>query len=172
MCRLLMRLSGALLLLVFAAAPAAAAGPQLNFRAHLSGDEEVPAVDTHTVGQATFKVSRDESQMTFKLNVANGWAVTQAHIHCGLPGTNGPVVVFLYGLGPTVDNNGVLSSGTITASNVIARPDSAACPGGVADLADVIEKLRTGGAYANVHTIAHPAGEARGFIFCDVPNLP
>ena len=172
MSRLLMRLSGALLLLVFAAAPAAAAGPQLNFRAPLRGGEEVPPVDTHTVGVATFKVSNDESQISYKLIVANGEQVTQSHIHCGLPGTNGPIVVFLYGLGPTVDINGVLASGVITAADVIPRAPSASCPSGVADLADVIEILRTGSAYANVHTVAHPAGETRGFIFCDVPNRP
>jgi len=172
MSRLLIRLSGALLLLVFAAAPAAAAGPQLNFRAPLTGDEEVPAVESQTVGVATFKLSSDETELAYKLIVANGEQVTQAHIHCGLPGTAGPVVVFLYGFGPTVDINGVLSSGTVTAADLIARPPSAACPGGVATFADLVVKLRTGGAYANVHTVAHPAGEARGFIFCDNPNRP
>jgi hypothetical protein len=165
-------MSLALTMLVFAAAPLAAAGPQLNFRSPLTGDEEVPAVDSQTVGVATYKLSADETEMAFKLIVANGEQVTQAHIHCGLPGTNGPIVVFLYGFGPTVDINGVLSSGVITAANVIARPDSAACPGGVANFDDLIAKLRTGGAYTNVHTVAHPGGETRGFIFCDNPNRP
>ncbi len=103
--------------------------------------------------------------MQFKLNVANGEGITQAHIHCGPPGVNGPVVVFLFGLVPTgVDNNGTLSEGVITNANVIPRPDSAACPGGVANLADVVAKMRTGGAYANVHTLEFPGGEIRGGI--------
>ena len=42
--------------------------------------------------------------------------------------------------------------------------DSAACPGGVATLEDVLEKMRTGGAYVNVHTTQFPGGEIRGQI--------
>jgi hypothetical protein len=90
--------------------------------------------------------------------------VTQSHIHCGTPGVNGPIVVFLYGFGPTVAPNGVLSEGTITNANVIPRPDSAACPGGVATLDDVLEKMATGGAYVNIHTVVLPGGEIRGDI--------
>ena len=73
-------------------------------------------------------------------------------------------MVFLYGLGPTVSPNGLLSEGTITNANVIPRPNSAACPGGVANLDDVIEKMNNGGAYVNVHTVAKPGGEIRGDI--------
>ena len=73
---------------------------------------------------------------------------------------NGPIVVFLYGLGPTVSPNGILSQGTIT--SVIPRPDSPACPGGIATLADLIAKLESGDAYVNVHTVVKPGGEIRG----------
>jgi len=155
----------ALALLVLVASPAAAAGPDNNFAAPLRGNEEVPAVQTHAVGVATFKLNWAEDELQFKLNVANGQGITQAHIHCGPPGVNGPVVVFLFGLVPTgVDNNGTLNEGVITNANVIPRPASAACPGGVATLADVVAKMRTGGAYANVHTLDFPGGEIRGGI--------
>ena len=47
--------------------------------------------------------------MSFKLIVAQGVLVTQAHIHCGPPGVNGPVVVFLFGLNSAgTDVSGVL----------------------------------------------------------------
>ena len=155
----------ALALLVLAVSPVAAAGPDNNFAAPLRGNEEVPAVETHAVGVATFKLNRAETEMQFKLNVANGEGITQAHIHCGPPGVNGPVVVFLFGFVPTgVDNNGTLNEGVITNANVLPRPDSAACPGGVANLGDVVAKMRTGGAYANVHTLDFPGGEIRGGI--------
>ncbi len=162
----LQRLLPALVMLVLVAGPAAAAGPNRNFVSPLWGSQEVPAVDTHTVGVATFKLNAEETEMSFKLIVAQGILVTQSHIHCGPPGVNGPVVVFLYGLNPAGTNvSGVLNQGVITGANVIPRGNSAACPGGVANLADVLAKIRTGGAYANVHTIANPGGEIRGEIF-------
>jgi hypothetical protein len=73
------------------------------------------------------------------------------------------VVAFLFGFDPAgVSENGVLAEGTITAANVIPRPDSPACPGGVANFDDLIAKMRSGDAYVNVHTVAFPAGEIRG----------
>ncbi|MDX1746754.1 MAG: CHRD domain-containing protein, partial [Halobacteriales archaeon] len=71
-----------------------------HFHAHATGSEEVPAVPTRAQGQATFQVSRDGGSIDFKLNVANIEDVLMAHIHMGPPGTNGPVVVWLYPDGP------------------------------------------------------------------------
>jgi len=135
-----------------------------NFRTHLEGSQEVPVVVTNAQGQAKFKIADDEQSIDFKLIVAHIDDVTQAHIHCGTAGVAGPITVFLYGFGPIVSPNGILSEGTITAADVRAVPDSAACPGGIAagDLNAVIEKIRTGGAYVNVHTVLHPPGEIRG----------
>jgi hypothetical protein len=135
-----------------------------NYRAHLAGREEVPAVNTRSQGQALFKVADDGASIDFKLIVANITDITQAHIHCGSAGVNGPVVAFLYGFGPTVSTNGVLSEGTLTASSVIPRPDSVACPGGVANLDDLIAQIAAGNAYVNVHTVQNPPGEIRGQI--------
>ena len=135
-----------------------------NFVAHLSGDEEVPPVDTSAQGQAIFHLF-DTEELLYKLIVANIEGVTQAHIHCGVEGVNGPVVVFLFGLIPDgVDANGVLAQGTLTNSDVIPRPDSALCPGGVANFDQLIAKMRSGETYANVHTLANPGGEIRGQI--------
>jgi hypothetical protein len=131
---------------------------------HANGSGEVPANDSQGQAQAIFRLSEDGTELDFKLIASNITDVTQSHIHCGTPGVNGPVVVFLYGLGPTVSPNGILSEGTVTNANVIARPSSAACPGGVENLEDVIEKMNSGGAYVNVHTVALPPGEIRGDI--------
>jgi len=162
--RLALRLGLALIVLAVVAGPALAA--QLRFTASLKGANERPApVDTNAAGLARFWLNPDETEIHYMLIVANIDGVTQAHIHCGTPGVAGPVVAFLYGfnaVGVTV--NGVLAEGVITQANVIARPDSAACPGGVSTLADIVAKMRSGGAYANVHTHAFPAGEMRGTI--------
>lgn len=137
---------------------------QRNFRAHLSGANEVDPVDTKAQGQVTFQLSKDGSSLRFKLMATNILEVSQAHIHCGSDGVNGPIVVFLYGL-ITPDEGerfvGVLSEGTATAANLI--PTSAApCPGGIANFAQLIDRMRAGQTYTNVHTIDNPGGEIRG----------
>ena len=151
------------LLLAALFASSALAGENGNFVAPLSADQEVPANDSLARGNAIFHISEAGDSIDFKLIVANIDNVTQSHIHCGAAGVNGPVVAFLYGFTPGgVTVNGVLSEGTITAGNVIPRPDSAACPGGVANLDDLIAKLSSGEAYVNVHTVEFPGGEIRG----------
>jgi CHRD domain len=131
-------------------APPASAGD--NFVAPMSGDEEVPPVDTQATGVATFKLGAEG--LAFKVNVANIDNVIFAHIHCGAVGVNGPVGVTLFHDGP-VTVNGTLAAGVITA------PDPGnAC--GWADLDAVVAALESGDTYVNVHTTAHPGGEIRG----------
>lgn len=139
--------------------------PVANFVAPLKGREEVPPVDTKATGLAKFQLSKDGTQLDYKLIASNIQGVTQAHIHCGAPGVNGPVVIFLFGFDPAgVDSNGILAQGTLTAAGLIPQPDSPVCPGGIADFEDLIDRLMSGGAYANVHTLVHPGGEIRGHI--------
>jgi hypothetical protein len=52
-----------------------------NFRTHMSGREEVPAAATRAQGQATFKLSKDGTELSYKLIVANIENVSMAHIH-------------------------------------------------------------------------------------------
>lgn len=156
--------------------PGAGPADQLqNFVAPHSGDQEVPPVETRARGLATFQLSKDGTELHYQLSVANIEDVTQAHIHCGTPDVAGPVVAFLYPPEPPAELipgrfDGVLARGTVTESDVIPRPDSEACPGGVATLDDVLEKMRSGAAYSNVHTEAHPPGEIRGKIHAGGPS--
>jgi hypothetical protein len=57
-------------LFVVGAAPAMSAGPDNNFRTHLTGAEEVDPVDTKAQGQAIFKVSADGESISYKLIAA------------------------------------------------------------------------------------------------------
>jgi hypothetical protein len=141
-----------------------------NSRTHLSGDEEVPVRITNAQGQAIFHLSKDGTELNYKLIVANIENVVQAHIHLGQPGVNGNIVVFLYGLvapggGRT---NGVLAEGTITSDDLIN--DLAGQP-----LSALIDQMAAGNTYVNVHTndgVAptntgpgdFPGGEVRGQI--------
>jgi hypothetical protein len=136
-----------------------------NYRAHLSGGEEVPPVAVRSQGQAVFQLNKDGTELSYRLIVANISGITQAHIHCGVEGANGPVVAFLFNLVPAgVTMNGVLQTGVVTDADVIARPDDTACPGGVANFDEMMARIESGTAYVNVHTTTFPAGQIRGQI--------
>jgi hypothetical protein len=132
------------------------------FLAHLSGDAEVPPVDTRASGQATFQLSHDGTQLQYELVVANIENVTQAHIHIAPAGANGPVTAWLYPPGPPAQlipgrSNGVLAEGVITAENLVG-------PLAGQSLADLVALMRSGDTYVNVHTSQWPGGEIRGQI--------
>jgi hypothetical protein len=131
---------------------------QSRFNASLNGGNEVPAVETHAVGQAIVTISKDETKIHYKLIVANIDDVIQSHFHVAPAGTNGGVVAFLFGPNPIPQPsgpfNGVLAEGDIMASNVI---------GSIAgDLDALIAAIRSGNVYINVHTNTNKGGEIRG----------
>lgn len=109
----------------------------------LSGEQEVPAVETDASGQGYLLYDSSNGALTL-----NTWArnitATAAHIHNAEAGLNGDVVVALERSADTeglwqLPDNTVLSSGEISAL-------------GMANL------------YVNVHTEANPGGEIRGQI--------
>lgn len=141
----------------------AAKGNGRNFRTHLSGDNEVPSVETNAQGQAKFQLDETGDELGYKLIVANIENVSMAHIHNAPAGENGGVVVWLYPEGGPPPQqiegrfDGVLAESTITAGDLV---------GPLADgsLDDLVSIIREGNAYVNVHTTQHPAGEVRGQI--------
>lgn len=138
-------------------APSALARPT-TYVAHLTGDEEVPPVETQAVGQTVLRLSPDGTELRYRLIVANIDDVTQAHIHIGAAGMNGPVTAFLFGfVAEGVTTNGVLATGTLTEDDLVG-------PLAGEPLAALVDELNAGNAYVNVHTIAHPPGEIRGQI--------
>ncbi|MPZ52214.1 MAG: CHRD domain-containing protein [Acidimicrobiia bacterium] len=129
-----------------------------SFRTHLSGDNEVPAVETQGQGQALFKISEDGASIDYKLIVANTDDLVQAHIHLAPAGTNGSVVAFLFGpVAEGTNADGVLATGTITVDDLIG-------PLAGEPLSEFIDAMGSGGAYVNVHTLDNPGGEIRGQI--------
>jgi len=140
-----------------------------NFRAVISGGDEVPPRETGARGVATFRLDGAGTELGFRLIVANIENVFAAHIHCGVVGVNGPIGVTLFAGAPAGRTDGVLAAGSLTA------PD----PGngcGWADLAAVVAALESGNAYVNVHTNDgvdppnsgagdFPGGEIRGQVF-------
>jgi CHRD domain len=137
-------------------------GPEFSTR--LSGANEVPPVDTDTTGKAEISFNADQTKMDFELSVRKGVRVTQSHIHCAPKGVNGPVVVFLAGFhnrGWDVDGRWVQNA-TATDDNVIPPAAGSTCPVPLNNLRDLVAAIKQGNAYVNVHTVAHPGGEARG----------
>jgi hypothetical protein len=134
-----------------------------EFEARLTGDQEVPPVVTQTSGKAELVFNRSFTKAEYELTVRRGVRVTQAHIHCAPPGVNGPIVVWLAGLhAQGWDVNGDwIENATITDANVIP-PTNPACPHPIANLRDLVEAIKAGNTYVNVHTQAHPSGEVRG----------
>ncbi|HEV8078698.1 MAG TPA: CHRD domain-containing protein, partial [Marinobacter sp.] len=109
----------------------------------LSGEQEVPAVDTDAYGQGYLLFDSDNGALT--LNVwAWDLAATAAHIHHAEAGLNGPVIV---GLEANADTEGLwqLPEDTLLGS-------------------DEVSALEMANLYVNVHTDAHPGGEIRGQI--------
>jgi hypothetical protein len=150
-----------LLLIGIAAAPVLA-GPNRNFSTHLSGEEEVPPVDTNAQGQALFMISKDKNELHYKLIAANIEDILQAHIHLAPDDANGPIVVWLYPSSPPAmlipgRFSGVLAEGTITADDLMG-------PLAGQPLSALISEMEAGNTYVNIHTTANPGGEIRGQI--------
>lgn len=134
-----------------------------NFRAHLSGDQEVHDVTSNATGQAIFQLSKDGMELSYKLIVANIDNVTMAHIHLAPAGSNGPISVWLYppSAPPMLipgTTNGILKEGVITSANLVG-------PLMGLSLSELIDAMSEGNTYVNVHTSAYPGGEIRGQIF-------
>jgi hypothetical protein len=147
----------ALLTLALLAIPGAAAAdqsgqnPATEFVATLTGGQEVPPVATAATGRVTFELDEDGT-IEYEATMKNITGVFMAHIHApALPGQNAGVLVWLCG-------NGVGPPGTPPCTN-------RGFEGRVHVTAAVLNFMRTGRAYANVHTLpSHPGGEIRGQI--------
>lgn len=126
-----------------------------NFTVQLTGDHEVPSVETKAKGVATFRFNKTNSAANFQVNVANLEDVRFAHIHLGKSDENGGVVVTIKDGKIEGAVNGVYTEGMLTNSSLNGR-----LLGG--DLIILREALRTGNAYVNVHTDKFPSGELRG----------
>jgi len=156
-----------------------------HLRTHVAGGNEVftpghpgdptPA-DSRAQGEAIFRVSADGSTVEFRLIASNIDNVIMAHIHCGAPGANGPIRMWLYPvIGPTGApgpsgtgrHDGVLASGTFS-------PTGSVCPASaVGQDMPLLDAMRAGLTYVNAHTndgVApantgpgdFPGGEMRG----------
>jgi hypothetical protein len=154
------------------------------FDADLSGTNQVPPVSattstsTNGVGTSTATTTghariwfdmtsatgspTTTTMMWQVLSVWNGDDITAAHLHCGLPGANGPVVLDMYHpSASSTDVNGTLvATSTVSASDLHATTTGCSMP--ITTLTDLGNALKAGIIYANVHSVAYPGGVVRG----------
>ncbi|MFL6455838.1 MAG: CHRD domain-containing protein [Nitrososphaeraceae archaeon] len=116
------------------------------FTAKLTGKDEVPPVDTQATGTAQFQLSSDGKEINYDLTTANLQGFMMAHIHQGKAGENGQPVAPLQ-----------MGKGKITSSDL---------QGSLAgkQISDLVDLMKNGGAYTNVHTQQNQNGEIRGQI--------
>ncbi|MDJ0659755.1 MAG: CHRD domain-containing protein [Crocosphaera sp.] len=142
--------------------PISANAMQLNFQARLSGDQEVPPVVTTAEGSATGTLTGGPGSYVFTYEIDYAGlsspiapiGVTGGHIHNAPAGVNGSVVHFL-------DTDFFDYTGT-TAGTIMGdwRFDDATNP--LTDL--LVDELKSGNLYFNLHTENFNGGEIRGQI--------
>ena len=136
-----------------------------SFKASLGGFQEVPAISTTGSGRFTAKLNDTGTVLEYTLTFANlkGGNAGAAHIHLGQAGVNGGVAAWLCGGGgeAACPGTGGTVSGTILASEVVAIPAQGLAAG---DLNALLQAMRSGVTYVNVHTPTFGGGEIRGQI--------
>jgi CHRD domain-containing protein len=150
---------------LFIAAFAVRADEGTRFQADLVGTQEVPAIFTAGSAEFTARVLDNDTRIVFTLTYANlSGPPAVAHVHFGQRSVNGGVSFFLCGGGgkPACPAS---ASGTVTGT-VIATDVQGPVAQGIApgDLAAILEMIRAGFGYANMHTARWPGGEIRGQI--------
>jgi len=153
-------------------------GLETAYATGLFGAQEVPPVTSAASGDfaAIFDSTVPDSfNFDLSINVPVGVEITQAHIHVGDVGVNGPIIFFLCtNLGNAPEGtivegctnvDGLISvSGTLTAAELQAA-------GGITVFNEAIAAIQSGGTYVNAHSVANPGGEIRGQIGRNVISL-
>ena len=149
--------------------PAFAAQDGAPLRATLMGYQEVPSVSSKADGEFEARIAADGQSFDYTLAYDGLQAdVLMSHIHFAQKSVNGPIIVWLCGTttnpGPagtqTCPGRSGTIRGTVTAANVLASPTTQQLAAG--ELAELIDAMRAGVAYVNIHTTVSPGGEIRG----------
>jgi hypothetical protein len=142
---------------------AAGADEGTRFRAELVGTQEVPAI--FTAGSATLemRVLDNDTRIEFSLTYENLTAPPlAAHVHFGQRSVSGGVSFFFCGGGgkpPCPASTSGTITGTVVAADVVGPTGQGIAAG---NLAAILQMIRAGFGYANMHTPLHLAGEIRG----------
>jgi hypothetical protein len=155
---------------VSVAGTVAVAGGGDSIREELTGYEETPLA-LSTTGNGSFRARIDETQqeISYRLRYADlEGMITQAHIHFGARAQSGGISVFLctnLGNGPAGTQACPAAPGRVRGT---IRPADVIGPAGqgisAGQFTELVDAIRAGATYANVHSSLYPAGEIRAQI--------
>lgn len=128
---------------------------QESFTAELSGEEELPPVNTDANGTITIQGSNQS--LNYQLELSDMTNVTAAHIHFGNDDENGKIVV------PLLQSN---SPSGLEVETLGGNFTAEAVQGPLAGLPleQLIGFMGNGSTYVNIHSSEFPLGEIRGQI--------
>jgi hypothetical protein len=164
---------GMALLTAIAAHVQAAPTAMVRFVASLDGASENPPNDSPGTGTATVEIDTAARTLTIRIDLAGlTGRTTAAHIHCctadrgsgmiGIAVTPVTLTGFPFGVtSGSYEQRFDLTNSSIYTLNFIANFGSGSTEGTEAAL---IAGIQAGKAYVDIHSIAFPAGEIRGFL--------
>ena len=128
-----------------------------SFSAALSGS----ANKSNSTGTAKFLVNKNNSQISYWINVTGIKQINQAHVHNGTTGQDGDIVVSLLSNSKSAKGNAtppkIGFNGNITKGDLRGPMQGK-------DISDLITLMGNGSAYVNIHTDKYPKGAIRGQI--------
>ena len=141
-----------------------------QFRAHLNGYQETPAVSSTGVGEFRARlVEPGKLHFVFRYAGLEGGSSLFAHVHFGQRSVAGGVSFFLCGGStkptPCPNVEGTVE-GDVTQADIVG-PNAQGIeptPPSTTSFEEILRAMRAGDAYANIHTTRWPGGEIRGQI--------
>lgn len=140
---------------------------QGSLQVQLSGFQEDPlALSTTGNGQFRVRIDQRRQEISYRLSYSGlEGPVTQAHIHVGGTAQSGGISVFLcsnLGNGPAGTQACPDAPSTVTG---VLRPADVIGPVGqgvaAGEFAELLNAIRAGATYVNVHSGKYPGGEIR-----------
>ncbi len=149
------------LALLFVAVPLSA--QQIEYRAVMTGAQEVPSADTGAVARASVAINVGFTRINVQIRpqrLEGNFAAL--HFHCARAGENGPLALGIIQPG-NLEFDGEKVAGTLRNADF---PAEDACVGltgyPINNVASFAAAIEAGLIYLNLHTDVFPAGEVRG----------
>jgi len=141
----------------------AAAANTVYFKSKMSGDYNVPTLNSPASGILKAEVDPYGEYIYFKLSYKDfTTSVRQANIHFAAKSLNGGANLFLCGgPKPACPEFAGYVEGKLYAADIIGPAAQGIQPG---DIASVIRAMKKGLTYSNIHTEEYKKGEIRGQI--------